>query len=64
MTGSVLPYRKVVSTDVSQLEPHPRFYKRFMKVEFDAYALQGRNHGKVLAATSVMVGRICPPWLR
>ena len=26
-------------------------------------AIQGRNHGKMLAATSVMVGRICPPWL-
>ena len=23
--------------------------------------LQGRNHGKMLAATSAMVGRICPP---
>ena len=23
---------------------------------------QGRNHGKILAATSVMVGKICPPW--
>ena len=27
------------------------------------YLLQGRNHGKFLAATSAMVGRICPPWL-
>ena len=26
-------------------------------------ALQGRNHGKFLAATSAMVVRICPPWL-
>ena len=25
---------------------------------------QGRNHRKMLAATSAMVGRICPPWLR
>ena len=25
--------------------------------------VQGRNHGKILAATSAMVGRICPPWL-
>jgi hypothetical protein len=25
---------------------------------------QGRNHKKFLAATSAMVGRICPPWLR
>ena len=24
---------------------------------------QGRNRGKILAATSVMVGKICPPWL-
>ena len=24
---------------------------------------QGRNQGNFLAATSVMVGRICPPWL-
>ena len=24
--------------------------------------LQGRNHWKMLAATSAMVGRICPPW--
>jgi hypothetical protein len=24
--------------------------------------LQGRNHEKMLAATSAMVGRICPPW--
>ena len=27
------------------------------------YSIQGRNHGKILAATSAMVGRICPPWL-
>ena len=26
--------------------------------------IQGRNHRKMLAATSAMVGRICPPWLR
>ena len=27
--------------------------------------MQGRNHGKMLAATSAMVGRICPPgWNR
>ena len=25
--------------------------------------MQGRNHGKMLAATSAMVGRIYPPWL-
>ena len=25
---------------------------------------QGCNNGKMLAATSAMVGRICPPWLR
>ena len=25
--------------------------------------LQGRNHGKMLAETSAIVGRICPPWL-
>ena len=24
---------------------------------------QARNHGNVLAATSTMEGRICPPWL-
>ena len=24
---------------------------------------QGRNYGIFLAATSAMVGRICPPWL-
>jgi hypothetical protein len=27
------------------------------------YNPQGRNHGENLDATSVMVGRICPPWL-
>jgi hypothetical protein len=27
------------------------------------YTLQGRNHGKMLAATSGLVGRICSPWL-
>ena len=26
--------------------------------------IQGRNRGKNLRATSAMVGRICPPWLR
>ena len=26
--------------------------------------LQGRNHREMLAATSAIVGRICPPWLR
>ena len=27
------------------------------------YTPQGRNHENFLAATSAMVGRICPPWL-
>ena len=27
------------------------------------FYMQGRNHGKMIAATSAMVGRICPPWL-
>ena len=27
---------------------------------FHHYLWQGRNHGKFLAATSAMVGRICP----
>jgi hypothetical protein len=30
---------------------------------WSTHVRQGRNHGKILAATSAMVGRICPPWL-
>ena len=38
--------------------------KTFLAKVCTLYDLQGRNHGKMLAATSAMVGRICPPWLR
>ena len=32
------------------------------KAKYSNYS-QGRNHGENLGSTSVMVGRICPPWL-
>ena len=36
------------------------FPKPFFQLEI-CDSFQGRNHGKMLAATSAMVGRICPP---
>ena len=32
----------------------------YLLVFGNSYAIQGRNHGKNLGATSAMVGRICP----